>query len=122
MTDPPRSPITGALMVRAARPLTLVFQGRSFTFDMPGWYGAGDDDSLHTAEDMKVSDRAVNRLKAETLDLALPEEIRRIRKRVGLSQAEAGELICGGPRAFQKYEAGDLVPSRAISSALALLD
>lgn len=122
MTDAPRSPITGALMVRAARPLTLAFQGRSITFDMPGWYGAADDDSLHTADDMKVSDRALNRLKAETLGLALPEEIRRIRKRLGLSQAEAGELIGGGPRAFQKYEAGDLLPSRAISSALALLD
>jgi HTH-type transcriptional regulator / antitoxin MqsA len=31
-------------------------------------------------------------------------------------------MIGGGPRAFQKYEAGDLLPSRAISSALALLD
>jgi hypothetical protein len=31
-------------------------------------------------------------------------------------------LIGGGPRAFQKYEAGDLLPSRAIGSALALLD
>jgi len=34
----------------------------------------------------------------------------------------AGEIIGGGPRAFQKYEAGDLLPSRAISSALTLLD
>jgi hypothetical protein len=31
-------------------------------------------------------------------------------------------LIGGGPRAFQKYETGDLLPSRAISSALLLLD
>ncbi|MBP7526683.1 MAG: hypothetical protein KA801_02080 [Syntrophorhabdaceae bacterium] len=28
----------------------------------------------------------------------------------------------GGPRAFQKYESGDLLPSRAISSALVPLD
>jgi len=26
-----------------------------------------------------------------------------------------------GPRAFQKYEAGDLLPSRGVGSALALL-
>jgi HTH-type transcriptional regulator / antitoxin MqsA len=31
-------------------------------------------------------------------------------------------LIGGGPRAFQKYESGDLLPSRAISNALILLD
>ena len=31
-------------------------------------------------------------------------------------------MIGGGPRAFQKYESGDLLPSRAISSALVILD
>ncbi|MBE9038113.1 type II TA system antitoxin MqsA family protein [aff. Roholtiella sp. LEGE 12411] len=51
-----------------------------------------------------------------------PKEIRRIRKKLHLTQVEAGELIGGGPRAFQKYEAGDLLPSRAISNALVLLD
>jgi len=42
-----------------------------------------------------------------------------IRERI---ETEAGVLIGGGPRAFQKYESGDLLPSRAISSALVLLD
>jgi hypothetical protein len=37
-------------------------------------------------------------------------------------QIEAGRIIGGGPRAFQKYESGDLLPGRAISSALRLLD
>jgi HTH-type transcriptional regulator/antitoxin MqsA len=54
--------------------------------------------------------------------LLAPENIRRIRKKLGLSQEAAGLLIGGGPRAFQKYESGDLLPSRAISSALVLLD
>jgi HTH-type transcriptional regulator/antitoxin MqsA len=31
-------------------------------------------------------------------------------------------LVGGGPRAFQKQESGDLLPSRAAGSALALLD
>jgi len=51
-----------------------------------------------------------------------PEEIRRIRKKLRLTQEAAGLVIGGGPRAFQKYESGDLLPSRAISSALVLLD
>ena len=49
----------------------------------------------------------LNRLKARTEGLLEPEEIRRIRKKLGLTQAAAGELIGGGPRAFQKYETGD---------------
>jgi HTH-type transcriptional regulator/antitoxin MqsA len=71
---------------------------------------------------MKASDRALNRLKARADGLPEPEEIRRIRKKLGLTQGEAGELIGGGPRAFQKYESGDLLTSRAVGSALALLD
>jgi HTH-type transcriptional regulator / antitoxin MqsA len=71
---------------------------------------------------MKVSDRMLNRLKARGEGLLEPEEIRQIRKKLCLSQEAAGQLIGGGPRAFQKYESGDLLPSRAVSSALVLLD
>ena len=35
---------------------------------------------------------------------------------------QAGEILGGGPRAFQKYEAGDLLPSQAIGGLLAVLD
>lgn len=71
---------------------------------------------------MKVSDRMLNRLKARVDGLPDPQEVRRIRRKLGLTQERAGQVIGGGPRAFQKYETGDLLPSRAISSALALLD
>ncbi len=100
----------------------VTYKGRSITVDMPGWYGDRPDDGLFDAEDMKISDRALNRLKARTEGLLEPEEIKRIRKKIGLTQEAAGQLIGGGPRAFQRYESGDLLPSRAMSSALVLLD
>lgn len=51
-----------------------------------------------------------------------PEEIRRIRERLGLSQVEAGELLGGGPRAFTKYESGTIKPAASVSNLLKLLD
>jgi HTH-type transcriptional regulator/antitoxin MqsA len=102
--------------------MTLSYKRESITFDMPGWYCDQSEESIHTGEDMKVSDRMLNRLKARSEGLLEPEEIRRIRKKLHISQEAAGLLIGGGPRAFQKYESGDLLPSRAVSSALALLD
>ena len=122
MTNHPVDPETGAPLRRDMRPFTLTYKGESITFDMPGWYGDRPDDGVFDPADMKVSDRALNRLKARTEGLLEPEEIRRIRKKLGLTQETAGELIGGGPRAFQKYETGDALPSRAISSALVLLD
>ena len=51
-----------------------------------------------------------------------PEKIRGIRERLGLTQAEAGELIGGGPRAFTKYEAGTVKPAAAVVTLLRLLE
>ena len=120
--DSPACPETGAPMQRDIRPMTLEYQNQRMTFEMPGWYCESSGQSIHTGEDMKVSDRVLNQLKASVEGLPLPAEIRRVRVKLGLSQEKAGELIGGGPRAFQKYEAGDLLPSRGIASALALLD
>ena len=50
-----------------------------------------------------------------------PDEIRNIREGLGLTQVEAGELIGGGPRAFTKYESGDIRPSAAARNLLRLL-
>ena len=121
MTNP-ICPETGAPMHRGMRPMTLTYKGESLTFDMPGWYCDQSEESIHTGEDMKISDRKLNLLKAKCEGLLEPEEIRRIRKKLHLSQEQAGFLIGGGPRAFQKYESGDLLPSRAVSTALVLLD
>ena len=51
-----------------------------------------------------------------------PEKIRAIRKCLGLSQAEAGELLGGGPRAFTKYESGIVKPAAAVVTLLRLLE
>lgn len=51
-----------------------------------------------------------------------PQDIRRIREKIGLSQVEAGELLGGGPRAFTKYESGAIRPSSATANLLRLLD
>ena len=55
----PVCPETGAPMHRAVRPLTLTYKGDSITVDMPGWYCDQSEASIHTGEDMKVSDRAL---------------------------------------------------------------
>jgi len=112
----PICPKTGAApMHRDVRSMTLTYKGESITFDMPGWYYDQSDESIHTGKDMKVSDRMLNRIKVRSEGLLEPED------KLHLTQEAAGLMIGGGARAFQKYESGDLLPSRAISSALVLL-
>ena len=50
-----------------------------------------------------------------------PEEIKRIRESLGLSQAEAGKMLGGGPSAFAKYEKGSVRPSASLAKMLKFL-
>ena len=51
-----------------------------------------------------------------------PQEIRSIREMLSLTQAEAGEIIGGGPRAFTKYEAGTVQPAASVVNLLRVLE
>lgn len=51
-----------------------------------------------------------------------PSDIRRIRESLGLNQVEAGELLGGGIRAFQKYESGTVTPAATTISLLRILE
>ena len=113
---------TGVELKRDVRSFTISYQGKSKTFDMPGWYPPNNEcEATFTQEDLKVYDRAIKELKAEVEQLLSPAEIRSIRKRLKLTQLQAGLILGGGKRAFQKYESGDVLPSRAISNLLILL-
>ena len=112
---------TGEQLMRDVRNITITYQGHNKTFPMPGWYPRDNDEGTFTDEDMKTYDRALNQLKAEAENLLLPDDIRSIRKKLKLTQVQAGTILGGGKKAFQKYESGEILPSRAISNLLKLL-
>lgn len=51
-----------------------------------------------------------------------PEDILRIREKVGLTQSEAGNLLGGGPNAFYKYETDVIRPTTSMEALLIILD
>jgi len=111
----------GKATTRGIQPMTLHYKGLSATFDMPGWYCACGE-GVVSGKDMEVSDRHLNLLKAQAENLVLPTDVRRIRKKLGLNQQAAGSLLGGGPNAFHKYERGEVLPSKAISNLLRVLE
>jgi Predicted transcriptional regulator len=111
-------PETGKLLTRGERPQLVTFGSFSRTVMVPGWYPEDDSDSVHSGEDLKISDAVFQELKA-----AYAAHVRRIRKeRLKLTQEEAGRLIGGGRRAFQKYESGATPPSEAAIGLIEMLD
>jgi HTH-type transcriptional regulator / antitoxin MqsA len=50
------------------------------------------------------------------------KEIRRVRQKLGLTQAAAARLTGGGHNAFSRYERGEVVPLPAVVNLFRLLD
>lgn len=117
-----RCPETGRTLRRDVRPFTITYKGISKTVDLPGYYPEDDGESVHVGDDMVVTDEALRTLKEEVDRIPSQHTIRRIRKKLGLSQREASRILGGGPNAFEKYERGEVEPSRVMGNLLYLLD
>ena len=117
MTDTRIHPETGKALRRGVRAQTIRFGSMTRGVEVPGWYPDDDSDSIHSGADLAASDAAFSELKA-----AYAAHVRKVRKRLGLTQEEAGRLIGGGRRAFQKYESGVMAPSDAAVGLIEVLD
>ncbi len=115
-------PNDGTVMHRDIRALTITYKNLSETTDIPGWSCKKCKERIFSGVDLKESARILNRLRARDMGLLEPAKIKRIRQKLNLTQEQAGCLIGGGPRAFQKYESGDLLPSLGVNNLLIVLD
>ena len=116
MTETRIHPETGKTLRRGLRLQMVKFGSMTRAVEVPGWYPDDDSDSIHSGADLFESDRVLGELKA-----AYAAHVRQIRKRLKLTQEEAGRLIGGGRRAFQKYESGAMPPSDAAVGLIEIL-
>lgn len=116
------SPETGETLHRGVRPFVVAYKGKTITVELPGYYPKNGDEGIHVGDDMAVTDAALRSLKEEIEGIPSPGTIRRVRKKLKLSQREAGGLLKVGENAFDKYERGLIEPSGPTSQLLRLLD
>ncbi len=99
----------------------LSYQGHTRTVKTLGWWCSKCGEGILDGAALRANEKAFLELKAEVDGVLGPEEVAAARERLGLSQRKAGELLGGGPRAFQKYEAGKQAVSVPMSRLLTLL-
>ncbi|WP_172437695.1 type II toxin-antitoxin system MqsA family antitoxin [Acidithiobacillus marinus] len=100
----------------------LRFNGESVVLTgLTGWFcpvcGDGELDPESSVRFATVQDDLIHRARARQR-----EEIRRIRKKLRLTQSEAAKLTGGGRNAFSRYERGEVSPMPAVLHLLHLLD
>lgn len=116
---------SGRPLRRGVKRLTITVDGKDFTYGQPGWWAAVDNpedtEGQLTDEDnvIRAAARREARAKAKHAVLS-PLVIRAIREVCGLSQREAARVFGGGPKAFEKYESGEVAPSSGMTRLLLL--
>lgn len=109
-------PETGKVLRRDVRSQTVVVGSLSRTVDVPGWYPDDESDAVHSGADLKAMDEAYKALRED-----YAARVKSVRKKLRLTQEEAGVIIGGGKRAFQKYESGRTPPSDAAVGLIEVL-
>lgn len=115
-------PVCGGPVVRETRRRTIRYKSDSVEIDQPAWWCRDCGEGILDSADSAIADRAFAALKARAEGVLPPAAVARIRKQLKLSQRKAGELLGGGLRAFQRYEAGTVTLSKPMSNLLTILE
>lgn len=100
----------------------LTYKGQSRTIKTLGWWCLHCGEAILSGEPLVAHEKAFQQFKAELDGVLGPAEVAKARAALKLSQRQASELLGGGPRSFQKYEAGTQAVSVAMSHLLRLLE
>jgi HTH-type transcriptional regulator/antitoxin MqsA len=110
-------PETGQILTRDRRPMVVQVGPFKEEVMVGGWYPQGEGDAVHTGADLADFEETWERLRTR-----YAEYVRASRKGWRLTQEQAGRLIGGGKRAFQKYETGKALPTEAAIGLIELLN
>ncbi len=100
----------------------ITHNGESITLTgLSGWFCSSCGDGWFDNDSSIRVSEAGDGLVLRTRELC-SQEVRRIRKKLGLTQKEAAAIFGGGPNAFSLYERGKIEPHTSTLKLLHLLD
>lgn len=117
---------TGRLMRRGEKEVAIVVDGIRYPYLQPGWWCSltdpGDMEGQLVDEDNQIAEMAERtaRALAKGSTVFVPVVIRAIREACGLTQREAGRIFNTGEKSFEKYESGEIRPSKPTERLLTL--
>jgi HTH-type transcriptional regulator / antitoxin MqsA len=117
-----RCPECGGPAAFETRMDTVEYKGHTVPVKVAGHWCKGCGEAVLEGDALAKRGRAFLELRARVEGVLSPSKVTSIRERLKLSQRRAGELLGGGPRAFQKYESGTQQVSAPMANLLRLLD
>jgi HTH-type transcriptional regulator/antitoxin MqsA len=110
------------IMHEESRDQQYTYQGHTLLIQQLGIYCNSCDESILEAEHLKATRIDLQTFRARVGGLLGPLEIKKIRKRIGLNQQQAGALFGGGKNAFSRYELGEVSFPKPVSILFSILN
>jgi HTH-type transcriptional regulator/antitoxin MqsA len=101
---------------------TFTYKSKKLRYEQPGLYCSKCKEAILDNSDMEAVETILFDFRAKVDGYLTTGEIRRVRKKLSLTQKEAAEIFGGGHNAFSRYESGLVRPPKSTDSLLRLLD
>jgi len=108
-------------LIRGTRRLSFKYHDELIRFDQPGDHCNKCKEGIVTGIDLGVTEKYIQNRRNEIDGYLKSDEVKAIRKKLGLTQAQAAVLFGGGPNAFSRYERGEVRQTKALDRLLRLL-
>jgi len=112
----------GGPVARETKEATFEYKGEVLHYDQPGEWCAECGEVFLNKSDKESTDPLIYNFQAKIDGRLTTDDFLRIRKKLNLTQKEAGDWIGGGPNAFSRYETGRAYPTKGAENFLRLLD
>lgn len=112
----------GGPLKRETKQSSFEYKAQSLSFDQPGLWCSECGEVFLEKSDKEATDPLIFDFQAKVDGRLTTQDILRIRRKLGLTQREAGEIIGGGPNAFSRYETGKSYPTKGTENFLRMLD
>lgn len=110
-------------LIKETRDLVYTYRGQATTIRQRGRYCEACHEAIFDASESESYMKTVKAFRAHVdAHLLSPSEVKRIRKRLGLTQRQAGEIFADDVHVFSQYERGKVQQDRATDKLLRLLD
>jgi len=101
---------------------TYSYKNHSIKIEQSGEYCTKCGEAFLSAKDLKTTKLQIANFKRKIDHFLTTDELKRIRKKLHISQQDASEIFGGGIRAFHKYETAEVTQSKPLDILLRLID
>jgi HTH-type transcriptional regulator/antitoxin MqsA len=98
------------------------YKNKKFKYEQPGLFCNNCGDGILDSSDMEATEPLLADFRAQVDGYLSIADIKRIRRKLRLTQKQAAEIFGGGHNAFSRYESGQTRPPKSTDNLLKLLD